>query len=228
MLYAMTESGFTPYAPPVERRRNVHPTFTYKGVTRTIREWSERTGIPYQVMYARIKCGMDAERVMHKGHLDGYQHTDRKTLTHGGITDTYEGWAKRLGVVPFTIMHRMKQYNGNLSLVLVPNKKHDGTVYEYGGKRMNLCQWAKHLGLDKTTVYDRMRCGMPIEKVLSRKRLMRRYKFNGMEKTIPEWAEHLRVSKECIYHRLKRGYPIEKVFTAEVSKRGMWHRKYRD
>lgn len=39
-------------------------------------------------------------------------------------------------------------------------------VYEHGGLRMNLTQWAKHLGINKATMYERME-KWPLEKALS-------------------------------------------------------------
>ena len=68
MLWEMTADGFKP-AKERKQPRGRNRTLTHGGVTLTLREWSERTGIPYGVIYGRVISGETAERVLHRGRL---------------------------------------------------------------------------------------------------------------------------------------------------------------
>lgn len=41
-------------------------TFTYKGVTKTIREWADENGIKYSTLLGRIKLGIAEDQIMNK------------------------------------------------------------------------------------------------------------------------------------------------------------------
>lgn len=68
MLWEMTADGFKP-AKEVKTPRGRNRTLTHDGVTLTLKEWSERTGIPYGVIYGRAIGGETAERILHRGRL---------------------------------------------------------------------------------------------------------------------------------------------------------------
>ncbi len=44
--------------------------YTYKGVTKTIAEWSKETGIKWETLYWRIKHNYTPEKVMKKGKVN--------------------------------------------------------------------------------------------------------------------------------------------------------------
>lgn len=58
--WSVAEAVETPVRPRGET------AVTYRGVTDTIRGWSERTGIAYQTLYQRLRSGWPADRMFEK------------------------------------------------------------------------------------------------------------------------------------------------------------------
>lgn len=65
-----TNSGYEPanckWATRTEQMRNRQSTerFTYGGLTCSMPEWAERTGIPYKTLFARFSAGWSIERAL--------------------------------------------------------------------------------------------------------------------------------------------------------------------
>lgn len=85
----------------------------------------------------------------------------------------------------------------------------------YNGKTQTIAEWAKELGLSKSTLQARLaRSGYDLEKSLSTpKQTNNRYEYDGMYLTIPEWAGVVGCSESTMYKRMKEnGYDVSKCF----------------
>jgi hypothetical protein len=68
------------WATPVEQARNTRRTarWTFRGETRSAKEWSEILGIPYQTLMTRVHvCGWTVERALATKH-------DARKVRHAG------------------------------------------------------------------------------------------------------------------------------------------------
>src|SRR3990170_194009 len=83
----------------------------YQGERLTLSEWSERTGLPYKVIYARLRLGWDAERIF------AAPPKRLKTVTVGGETRTVAELARATGVRRTTLYARLKRGVGEAGLM---------------------------------------------------------------------------------------------------------------
>lgn len=65
------EPGNCKWSTPREQCRNQEKTLwlTHEGRTLTLREWAETSGIPYDTLYGRFKCGRPSEEILFRGNL---------------------------------------------------------------------------------------------------------------------------------------------------------------
>ena len=83
---------------------------THRGETLTLNEWSERTGLPYKVIYARLRLGWNAERIF------ATPPKRLKMVTVGGETRTVAELARATGVRRTTLYARLKRGVGEADL----------------------------------------------------------------------------------------------------------------
>jgi len=90
------------------------------------------------------------------------------------------------------------------------------TLLEFNGKKQNLTQWASELDLALSTIVQRLKRELPLDVVLTKKKLPRGKKghlltFNGKTQNLSAWAREIGVTSELIRQRLANGLPIEQV-----------------
>ena len=86
---------------------------TVNGVSKTLPEWEEETGVQRSMIWRRLKLGWSPERAITKG--DGRstrterRRKDNRMITCRGITKPLCEWSRELGILPFTIHARIKR-----------------------------------------------------------------------------------------------------------------------
>ena len=106
-LSMMTADGFVPLVRE-KPRRGRNELLSHGGETRTLQEWSERTGIPYRVIRSRMQCGMPPDRILAKGSLASHGAM-RKRYAYGGIERTAQEWSAALGISIHTFRMRLRR-----------------------------------------------------------------------------------------------------------------------
>jgi len=98
----------TPYPSPANARR-----YTFNGETLTVRQWSERTGIPATIIANRLRKGWSIERALTEpaGSRRGTVRCDSRLYTFDGKTMTLTQWATELGIRPHTLLKRLKNWS---------------------------------------------------------------------------------------------------------------------
>jgi hypothetical protein len=106
---------------------------------------------------------------------------------------------------------REQQENRQVSIML----SHDG-------RTMCVSAWARHLGVGKSALFERMRHGWPIDRVLAEPvkhppvpKAKRRplTEWNGISLTLVDWSKRTGVPASVIGKRLRAGWPTEKALT---------------
>ncbi|AQS48095.1 hypothetical protein BMG03_10000 [Thioclava nitratireducens] len=113
---------------PRQKRKRPNPTYTYKGETLTIGEWSKKVGLAAGVIRARMRNGWTFERAITTSVVEARlqarekrserikeamkgrtwaRGTPPRMITHEGETLTLGEWAERLGVTKQTIRKRL-------------------------------------------------------------------------------------------------------------------------
>lgn len=81
--------------------------------------------------------------------------------------------ARESGVTESRICQRLGEAMGILRGVLaeegfvMPDPSNSNGLYEFRGESLTVTQWAAKTGIHKQTIYHRLRCGWPIDKVLT-------------------------------------------------------------
>jgi hypothetical protein len=98
-------------------------------------------------------------------------------IDYNGIRDTITGWAKRIGINPGTLLSRFARgmsVEKALTMTVEEGIRcgRDNLkirFIEYNGMTKSLSQWAKYLGINICTLFDRLRRGWSIERAFTQK-----------------------------------------------------------
>ena len=100
-----------------------------------------------------------------------------------------------------------------LTLKEKANRRSDNVFYTYKGKTQNLQDWANELGIQRLTLYGRLKSGMSIEEAfetpvagegsLADKRTSK-YEYNGETHSIREWSEIYNINLKKMQNRIYR------------------------
>lgn len=98
------------WATPKQQARNRRNTskLTVNGVTKTLMEWSEETGIGYAALRKRVKVGWAPEDVVGMPTRD-QKPPEAATLTVRGVSKSLMKWAAETGIGYSTLRYRMKR-----------------------------------------------------------------------------------------------------------------------
>ncbi len=93
---------------------------------------------------------------------------------------------------------------------------------EFGGRLMNISEWAKELGLDASNLAWRLRSGWTVEQALTtqprlgnrtRKTGQRLIEYNGEICNISEWARRFNMSNALLRLRFEKGMSVHDALT---------------
>ena len=152
--------------------------FLYDGIWDTMYGHARRRGILTTTIDSRIRrYGNTPElrdKILHVGRLGP------RMMTYAGITDTTEGWARRLKTTPLRIVRnfpdgvmtdermakfcKRKRYTGKR-----PDKPRCSITYR--GETHGLLEWARITGHTASCIRQRLNKGLPLCKVLARRNL---------------------------------------------------------
>lgn len=86
-----------------------------------------------------------------------------KRITHDGITDTFKGWAKRLGLRYRTLFTRYLRYRGKPDAderIFCPFRRRAANVLvTYKGRTHTIAEWSRIRGMRGCTIHNRLRKG---------------------------------------------------------------------
>lgn len=139
-------------------RRNNH-FVTVNGVTKTISQWAEISGLAITTIYGRFLEGWTEEDAVTK------PTRELGTLTFNGETLSWIEWDDRLGFKHGIVRKRIKK-GWPVEQILSPVKGR-GKLYECSGKKMKLSEWSALTGVSVKTMEHRLKSGWDLEKALT-------------------------------------------------------------
>jgi hypothetical protein len=154
------EPGNCRWATDTEQQRNKsnNRLVDYDGRKVTVAELSELTGISEAVLHYRLNSGIVG---------DAFTKEVCKQYTYGGITDTFPGWAKRLGINRMT-MYRRLEVEGWSTEKAFNTPVRTALEYTHNNQSHTLEQWAAISGINVRTLKSRIQeRGWSIEKSLT-------------------------------------------------------------
>jgi hypothetical protein len=81
----------------------------------------------------------------------------------------------------------------------------NGRFITINGVTKNLSEWARESGIDKVTIFSRLKMGWTGERLLSPPRSSTYVTINGVEKTAFAWARECGMTTVGFMHRVKQG-----------------------
>ena len=92
--------------------------------------------------------------------------------------------------------------------------KSNNRYLTYNGDTLLLSEWADKLGINKGTIYLRLRKGWPLEKVLVKGREpVRLLTYQGETLNLSQWSRKLGLSSKAVHLRLSKGWSVEEALS---------------
>jgi hypothetical protein len=101
-------------------------------------------------------------------------------------------------------------------------RKRRQSIYVVNGRSMSISGWAKEIGVNPVTIYDRLNRGWSVEDALTtpanatpankqpRKRQARQYEYKGRSLTLDQWSAETGIKRATLVARLNKGWTIER------------------
>ena len=89
---------------------------------------------------------------------------NNRHITHGGETLTCSGWEERTGIKSATIRARLDAGWSAAKTLATPTTSL--LLVEYRGRHQRVDDWAREYGVSRSTLYRRLKGGMPIGEAL--------------------------------------------------------------
>ncbi|MHC0037905.1 hypothetical protein [Pseudoneobacillus sp. C159] len=131
--------------------KRVNRYITIKGETKTIAEWSDKSGISQKALRYRIESGWSEDDLLVPVGVQ------KIYITIGDETKCINEWAREKGVSEYMIGSRYKA--GIRGEALFENKRKDIFV-EIEGVTKSLSKWGKENGIKRSTIWRRYRNGI--------------------------------------------------------------------
>lgn len=147
----------------------------------------------------------------------GQQANNRRTNTviaYRGETKTISEWAKELNIGTTTLHARLFKHKWPVERALTtpPSTEINRSLTELSRKH----------GIDRLTVWKRLRRGWSLEDALNRPKgyhiCKKNIKYKGVEKPLTDWCRELDKDYDTVVKRLKYGWTPEEAFTLEKDK----------
>ncbi len=134
------------------RNKRNNRLITAHGVTRTLAEWSEMTGVSFSTIVTRIdRNGLSAEEALKPGKR---AKKNTRWIEHAGERMSLSDWARRLGMSVTGLSDRIEQLGEKAALTAV--KREPVHWIEYGGERLSVTVWAERLGISPCALRGRI------------------------------------------------------------------------
>ncbi|CAJ0861976.1 hypothetical protein AMST5_01446 [freshwater sediment metagenome] len=163
---------------------------TFKGEKLTLKELSERTGVPVDTIRSRLSKGV-------RGDALGAPQRKTQTITFNGETRTVNEWARISGVSTATIGRRLRE-GLSAEEALTP-----------GRQRRKPTQAQRLMFRSKLNPTNQQRAPCKIS-------LKRRYAYAGQSKTLSQWATDRGINVHTLKTRLAQGWSIDRALTTPV------------
>ena len=197
----------------------------FNGEKKTAVEWAKVYGVSVTTMRERLNKYNSPEPPIRKPPVSKKERY-RTLIEHKGQKKSAQEWGRELGVSPTTIRERIKKY-GDISHpreVLKPiakfnslSLKRNGNDYiiEADGIEYLPFQFAKKFGMKYSTVYGRIKKGLPIEEIIKEAPKVNRnyqrcpsikakeWEWKGEKHTIQEWAKIYGIHKNMMRQRFR-------------------------
>lgn len=154
---------------------NAASLITHNGTTRTLHAWAAMTGIAASNLRDRISSGWTTERALTTpvgrpvAQPKPKRASTAKTLTHEGQTKTIAQWSKVTGISKI-ILHMRERSGWNAERIITTPYAPRGTNVKritHEGQSLTIAEWSKRIGVSISTILQRRRNGLPIDRVLS-------------------------------------------------------------
>jgi lambda repressor-like predicted transcriptional regulator len=191
--------------------------YTHDGLTLTIRQWSNRTGLPPFVIQSRLYQGWPIACALEPLHGKSPDRSEaralrppgdrrRAMLTLNGETKSIAEWARSAGL-SYKLLYQRLARGASLEQALAPSKT----------KGSSLRQLARRYGVNPRTIIDRMRRGMSLEQALTapdgRKRNAKTLTCDGLTLSVRQWSERTGIPVNTIHGRLRKGMSPKQALT---------------
>lgn len=148
---------------------------TYEGTTRTLHAWAAITGISETSLRNRISSGWTVARALTTpvGRPAAQPKPQRtstaKTLTYKSQTRTIAQWSKITGISKI-ILHMRERSGWDAERIITTPYAPRGTNVKritHEGLSLTIAEWSERIGVSVSTIQQRRRNGLPIDRVLS-------------------------------------------------------------
>lgn len=89
----------------------------------------------------------------------------------------------------------------------------------YKNETKTLSQWAREYNINKTTLSDRLKAGIPIDEALTKPVIKAGghllYTLNNETRLLSEWCKMYGINYQSAWEKIKKGYTIEKALKLE-------------
>ena len=138
-----------------------------KGRIDTISGHARRLGMSrdgFRYRYKKYEAGLTSLEQLFDPHFRQEQDTSwQNHIAHGGITDTYAGWARRIGISYASFHQRVSRNKGRKNAeerIFCPRYQQPTSVLvTYKGETRTLAEWARRIGMSEPGLARRLKCG---------------------------------------------------------------------
>lgn len=151
--------------------------------------------------------------------MPGQRHLPRSVIAKRLQIGRKLARLNRRGVVPVVRRPSPRRYKptwakkGNPDISVVPG------VINYQGISLPVAGWAKRLCVTKSTIYRRLKRGLPLKQVLAKPPPHTRFlTYEGETLSMSAWAERYGMFLGTLHNRLKAGWTLGKALTQPIRK----------
>lgn len=125
---------------------------TFNGETRSLAEWSDKTGINYGTLKDRLNTGWTIEEALTTPTIDRSVN-----ITYKGETKSMADWAKHLDIPYNTLESRIQGKGWDIERAFTePVFRTEPIMVTFNGVTKSHIEWAKDLNIRRTTLYSRL------------------------------------------------------------------------
>lgn len=149
---------------------------TYKGRTRTVKEWARDIGLSEDTVISRIKSGWSVAKAITTPKVKSPKIPKDpfadQMVSANGWTRSVREWCRVSNLDYYTIKYRLDSgWPIEEAVTLPPHSSYrkKGQLYEWKGEKLTLVQWSEILGIPPNTLRYRLKAGWDIDKAFTTK-----------------------------------------------------------